>query len=302
MKKTQLVVAMVIALAMSAMAPAMATEHCLPTDAGTANFVNTVPTEPFDVTCDIGIYFDEDGTIDGVDINGTVDDARPVQYGIYIDGVDVDVTNSTVTVAETYPHQFVSVMYRDGAAGTFDSNQLSGAHRAALVLRGAGTDVGVADNTFEGIGPKDAGWAQNGVQVDQGATGTITSNHISGHWWDKDDFLSSGLIVFGGVNVTAGHNQILNNDAGIAVSGGDGNNFIHNTVEVDFGTATFHFGAVIYAGDANGIRQNAFTSVNGSVGVYNQGSKTKLIRNSFTGWGTDVVDAGTGTVQPKPFQ
>lgn len=303
-RKLTTILAVIAAMVLST-GVASATSHCI--DAGTtgltANYVNEVPDGSLDVSCDIGIYFDEDAAVDGVELHGTVGDARSVQYGIYVDGAAVDIADSSVTVEAGYPHQFVSVTYRNGASGTFDGNVLSGAHRAALVIRGAGTDVRVKSNTVTGSGPKATGWAENGIQVDQGATATITSNTISDHWWDKNDFVSSGLLAYEADGVTAHRNTFTDNDANITVLGGDGGNFHHNRIDVDAGGKNADaYGVIVFSGDGHGFRQNTLTAEGGSVGLYNAGTRTKLIRNSFSGWAYSVVDDGTGTVYPKPFQ
>ena len=283
--------------------------HCHSTVTGlTANYLNEVPTESFDVTCDIGIFFDEDGTIDGVEIYGTVAAAKSVQFGIYVHEASVDVKNSQIFTEESYPHQFIPITYRDGATGTISDNSVEGNHRSGMVFRGSGTDVTVKGNDVIGIGPKVSGWAQNGIQFDNDATGTVSNNLVEGHWYDVSGAASSGLVIVGSNDITAHRNTFLNNEASIYVTPGNGNNFIHNTIEILFeeSKVATPFGVILLYGDNNGVRQSSFTSAIGDeltgVGIYLVGNNNKLIRNNFSGWLYPYLDYGDETKIPKPFQ
>lgn len=289
--------------------PASASDgSCHATGTGlTAHYVNEVPSAPLEVTCDIGIYFDADGTIDDVDIEGTVAGARSVQYGVYIDGASVDVTASSVDVADDYPHQFLAIAYRDAATGVVADNVLTGAHRVGALLDGGGTSATVRGNEIEGTGPKDKGWAENGIQVSRGASGTLLGNAVTDHWWDPNNFVSSGIIVFGSDDVTINRNDVRNNDAGVILFG-DRNNAVHNTVEVTREEAetdidTLHYGVWV-SGRNNGVRQNTIAAVDGEVGifVFAGSNNTKLIRNAISGWDVPVFDGGDKTKRPKPFR
>ncbi len=296
----------VLLLALGMTGPAFGAEHCQDTGVGLdANYVNEVPDEPFTVTCDVGIFFDENGRVEDAVVRATAADARSSQYGVYVYDARVNVTNTTVDVDEDYPHEFVSVAYLDGSSGRVTGNELDGAHRVGVLLRGAGTNVTVSGNAITGTGKKTSNWAENGIQIDQGASGIVRENTVEDHYWGLNNFSSSGILVLtDGVNVQ--RNTIGGNDLGLWV-GGDNNNVIHNTIKAtdDPDVGVWNDGVFI-EGDNNGLRQNTLINEradNGDVGVWVFGNRNKLIRNDITGWGFhDVHDGGEGTVRPRPFQ
>lgn len=262
--------------------------------------------------CDVGAFFDEDGEV--VDSRFEQPDSDPaprVQHLVRVEGADVNVTGSEFQVDPGYAHQIVHVGYRDGATGSVAGNTLTGFKRAGILLDGHGTSAVVSGNAVTGVGPKMAGWAENGIQVSRGATATLKDNTVEDHWWDKNDFVSSGIIVFGSDGVTAQRNALAGNDAALVVVGDD-NNFLQNTVDVtdEDGDASgvFHAGAIVSAGEDNGLRQNDFTSGSpdgsASFGVFvtAAATNTKLIRNSIDGFETPLVDQGKESKLPTPFE
>jgi parallel beta-helix repeat protein len=261
--------------------------------------------------CDVGVYFDEDGVVDGAVITQTDDNPDPtVQHGLRVDGADVQVTGTEVEVVDDFVHQFVAVGFRDGATGRIADNTITGFHRTGILLDGAGTSAEVIGNEVIGVGPRSSGWAENGVQISRGATGTVKDNVVRDHWWDLNNFVSSGILVFETGDVTVQRNTLSGNDAAIALQG-DRNNVIHNTVDAtdEDGAASgiFHAGAIVFAGTDNGLRQNELTSGSppgsASFGIFVTGAatNTKLIRNTFDGFAVDLVDQGDETKLPDPF-
>jgi|GEM_PF-2591244 hypothetical protein len=269
----------------------------------TAHYINEMPTSSLDITCDVGVYFDEDGEIDGVQLNATVAGAKSRQYGVYVNGAAVKLTDSFVNSAADYPNRFFPVMYIDGAIGTIKNNELTGAHRAGIVLRGVGTDVNVDGNDIIGIGPKSTGWAQNGIQVDSEASGVIKNNLVEGHFWNLDNFVSTGIGVYSD-NINVQKNTVRNNDLGVLVSG-DRVNVNHNTVEITYSEVDVDgiYGVFVNPGKNSGVRQNSITSnTDTGFGLWVFGTNNaKLIRNDVSGWEYNLIDQGDNTKLPKPF-
>ena len=229
-------------------------------------------------------------------------------FGIRVDGGSVDVTENTVDGDDALAHQFLSIGYADGATGAVDSNTLNGGHRVGVLATGDSTDIDVLDNEITGLGPKSDGWAENGVQVGGGATARIRGNTVADHWWDLDNFQSSGIILYQpGDSVNIQRNSIVDNDAGVALWGGYRHNVIHNTIEVteeDPGdNGVLHAGVFVLETTNSGVRQNTITAVDGDMGIflYQSATNTKLIRNDISGWASPIVDQGEETKLPKPF-
>lgn len=282
----------------------LAAQHCEDTgvDGLTANFVNEIPSGSFDVTCDIGIYFNEDGNIRGAALNGTVTNAKSEQYGIYVDGADVDITNTSVAVEDDYPHEFLSVAYKNGATGTLSSSDLSGAHRVGLIVRGEGTDVTARGNKITGTGAKTSGWAENGVQVDQGAVITFTNNDVADHWWDgESNYASTGVMLFGSDNSSVINNTLTDNEFSAYVIGDD-NSFKSNKTSSDViseSSLGFIAWGVLVSGSDNDITGNRLTATDGGAGIYIFGGSegSKLTGNRITGFGVAIVDGGDDTLE-----
>lgn len=229
-------------------------------------------------------------------------------FGIRAEGGNVDVTSNVLDGDDALSQQFLSVAVADGATGTVQSNTLNGGHRVGILAEGSETDVSIRDNEVTGLGPKSDGWAENGIQVAAGATAHVRGNTVADHWWDMDNFQSSGIILYQpGDGVHIQRNTVRNNDAGVALWGGDEHNAIHNTVEVtdaDLGeNDAAHYGFLALATADSGIRQNTISAKDGDIGVlvYPSADNTKLIGNDVSGFADAIADNGADTKLPKPF-
>lgn len=297
-----MVVALAAMLAMG-VRPVAASDHCIETgyEGLTANVVNEdLDGDTIEVTCDVGAFFDESGSVDGATILGTVAEARPTQYGVLVVGADVDVRNTTVSVEAAYSHQFVSIAYREGATGTISGSTISGAHRAGIGIRGAETDVTVRGNSVIGTGPKTSGWAENGIQVDQGASADIVNNTVSQHWWDgESNWASTGIMVLvDGARVT--NNVLEDNEFGIYVTGDDAKlsaNRISSTV-VSQSSFEFRAWGILLAGAQGHLAGNQMTAVDGAAGIYifPGAEKNRITGNRISGFEEAIVDGGIDTM------
>jgi hypothetical protein len=266
-----------------------------------------------EISVDGGTFYEDGGDSYVIYNNGysgkisgntlTVSAVNNTTFGIHAAGGDVKVTDNTISADDDVGNQFLAVGFTGGATGNVKENEITGAHRVAVLDRGAGTDVAISKNTIIGPGPRSTGWADNGIQIDSGATGQVKDNTIDDHWYTPNTFNSAGLLAFSD-DVVVQRNHFGDNDLGIAFFG-DRNNVIHNTVEVTTETTdTSHYGVYEVGGTDNGIRQNTVTTeatANGLVGIIVLGDNAKLIRNDLDGWEDLLLDAGDGTKLPKPF-
>lgn len=278
--------------------------NCVPTGVGTltANYVNEVPDGPFDVTCDAGIFFDEDATINGAALNGVTANSQPAQYGIVIRGADVDISNSTVVVEADYPGEFISVAYLNGT-GTISRSDISGAHRVGLLVRGEASDVTARGNTITGTGAKTSGWAENGVQVDNGAVITFRNNEVADHWWDGESNWASNAIALRANNSSITNNTFTDNESNISITGND-NSFKANRTSSDVvSESSFEFVAwgVFVQGSNNDITGNQLTATDGGAGIYifpdTESEENKLTGNRISGFEWPIFDGGDDTME-----
>jgi parallel beta-helix repeat protein len=249
-------------------------------------------------SCDIAIYFDENApknaTVRGVTIIQTTAGGG-TSTGIWNEGADVTVTRLTFTT--DYSGQHVPIRFDEGASGMITHNELSGTHRTAILLRGDGTNVQVKGNVITGSGAKTSGWAENGIQVDQGATGDITGNKITGHWWDgESNFASTGLMLFGS-NAKATNNTFHNNEFSIYLSG-ENNKVTGNDTSSDIvsqSSLNFKAYGALVGNTENHLAGNNFRAKEGTgaVGIYIFANDSKVTGNRISGFTNPVYDLGS---------
>jgi parallel beta-helix repeat protein len=260
--------------------------------------------------CDVGAFFDRRGVVQGATFVQPDPNPGPqVQYFVLVMGAHVDVIDSDFQAVEDFAHQMLHIGYRDRAAGRITGNELTGFKRAGILLDGEGTSAQVTGNTLVGVGPKSTGWAENGIQVSRGATGQIRDNVVTNHWWDLNNFCSSGIIAFESDNVTVAGNRVEGNDCGV-ILWGDRNNALHNQIVVEHEDATRSgnvdgtagFDGLALVGDSNGARQNTISGHEDALsGILVIGTNSQLIRNFISGFSTAIDDFGDGTKLPPPF-
>lgn len=229
-------------------------------------------------------------------------------FGIRVESGNVDVSGNDVEGNDALAQQFLSIAFADGAAGKIERNTLNGGHRVGVLAEGSGTDASIRDNEVTGLGPKSDGWAENGIQISAGANAHVRGNTVTDHWWDLDNFQSAGIILYQpGDDLQIQRNTVRNNDAGIALWGGNEHNAIHNTVEVtdpDPGeNGVAHYGVMVLDTENSGVRQNTVTAEAGTIGIliYPSAENTKLMGNDVTGFDELITDQGADTKLPKPF-
>jgi len=219
-----------------------ATAYCQPTGFDrdginmTAAIINPSGTVSGNVNatnCNVGVYYSPGH-------NGLVKDANVFgsnYFGIVVQRAKVDVKDSSVHNIGEVPfngaQQGIGIYYATVAgvtntdctsgstAGTVEDNSVSAYQKAGIVGACTGTNINVQDNTVKGNGPVNY-IAQNGIEIDYGATGTVASNQVSGNSYTGNNYASSGgILVFGGCygyptsTADIHDNDLTNNDVGI---------------------------------------------------------------------------------------
>lgn len=279
------------------------------TDLTAKSFNEDVIGETLDIgDCDVGAYFDEDGVVDSARILQPDADTGPSeQYGVLVEGAAVYIEDSEFDVTDDYRDQFIQIGYRDGARGFVGGNHLTGFKRVGILLDGQDTRGEIRDNTLEGVGPKTAGWAENGIQISKDARGVVRNNVVEDHWYNTGDWCSSGILVFESDNVNIQRNSVMNNDCGIGLQG-DRNKALHNDVQIDLVEDAVPEAAGIGIsvwGQNNGVIHNDIAGdVDVPVGIWVQDNShnTKLIGNDIEGFFEAIFDMGESTKLPRPFE
>jgi Right handed beta helix region len=198
---------------------AQADPTCVTTPMGLTAAVNGGPvTGDVNATgCDIGVY--NPTSTAGADIHGAK------YYGVVVDGGTTSVTGATVHDIGDNPldgNQYgVGIYATGGAHGTITHNTVSEYQKGGIVVKEQGTDVAVTDNTVTGL-DKVNFIAQNGIQVSNGATATVTGNKVSDNFYSGKGWTSTGILFYGAgttpkVGAIRAANILVNNQQDVRV-------------------------------------------------------------------------------------
>lgn len=313
-----------IALCLAVMAGG-AMAACTPTGfAGlTAALVNPagIVSGDIDATgCNIGVYFDRNGSVSNANIHGAN------YYGVI---VNADTHNASVDVKGSSIHDIgesplngaqhgVAIYYRAYfsfiARGTISGNTIMNYQKGGIVTNGPGISVQIRNNVVIGQGP--VGFiAQNGIQVGYGADTQVMGNTVTGNSYTGTSTVSGGIIVVGGPGYgtcpilpcayTTGTqivgNTVVNNDVGIFLTNIDESN--------NAPVSATNVKAVNNVISSDGLHNN-YGGFGYQAGVADVGNNDKIITNTISGPGYDpnvnptaytvAIDASTDfTNRPK---
>jgi parallel beta-helix repeat protein len=235
MKKSVIIVAMLLAV-FGWQSPARAAATCTPTGFVrdgidmTAALIDPAATVAGDVDatgCNIGVYYDSNGAVDGANIHGAN------YFGVVVNGelnnVSVDVTNSNIHDIGESPlngtQHGVGIYYRalgtGTAAGLISDNTLSHYQKGGIVTNGSVVAT-ITGNTVTGEGPVTY-IAQNGIQVGFGATAGVKRNTVTGHAYIQPIpcvnlstcVTSAGILLYQSGHAVVVDNQLRRNQDGI---------------------------------------------------------------------------------------
>jgi Right handed beta helix region len=173
--------------------------------------------------CQIGVYFNEVGSVTNADIAGAT------HYGVFVDkGAKVDVTGSEIHQIGDIPsftgnQNGRAVFYANGATGTVSGNDIYAYQKNGVVATGKDTAVQVLNNTVTGRGHLST-IAQNGVVILDKATALIKGNSISGNWYTPKDYVAYGLLLIDSTGVKQQSNSFLDNETNLGNFGRGGGN------------------------------------------------------------------------------
>jgi Right handed beta helix region len=198
----------------------------------TAN--NTTITGPVNGHgCDIAVYINPGLT--GITINSAQVFGSTFD-GIVNDGSVVNVSNSQIHDIGDNPLD--GVQYGDGiyytathtSKGKISNDLIWNYQKNGIVVRGVGSNVTITHNTVLGQGPVSF-IAQNGIEMGEGAKGSITNNIVYGNsYTGSGNAASGGVLIYGGscfgaaltIGVKVTGNDLIGNDVGVFLSNVDG--------------------------------------------------------------------------------
>ena len=178
--------------------------------------------------CNIGVYY-------GSGMTGTVSKAEIFganYFGVVNNGGQVDIAKSAIHDIGEVPfngsQHGVAIYFTDnsGATGSITKNTITSYQKGAITVLGTSDSAAIDNNTVTGLGPVNF-IAQNGIEVGDGASASVTKNNVSGNSYTGAGGASSGGILvfggacFGGDQLTVGtdieNNTLTGNDVGVFV-------------------------------------------------------------------------------------
>jgi Right handed beta helix region len=245
--------------------------------------------------CNIGVYI-------GPGLTGTVTSAQVFganYYGVVNNGSTVTVTKSQIHDIGENPlngvqHGYGIYFTEDvGAKGTISSNLIWNYQKNGIVVRGIHSKVTITKNTVIGQGVVTY-IAQNGIEVGEGAKGSVTNNIVTGNAYSgTGDAAGAGVLVYGGscygvaltIGITIKGNTLIGNDIGVSLSNLDGTSCIPTLTPTNI-TANTN----IITNDAVNNTTGAAPNPGGyQAGISDQGDLDKMNNNSICGLGYTAV-------------
>jgi parallel beta-helix repeat protein len=155
-----------------------------------------------------------------------------IEAGVRIDsGGSATVRDNLIT--QIYGSTFgaglgVGVLIK-GGNGTISDNTITQYEKAGIVADGASSSARIAGNLVVGVGPNDL-IGQNGIQISNGASGSIVHNDIFQNIYSPQTFVAAGILLFNAAPTTVVANTATQNDVGILVSGTKGATLFNNNL------------------------------------------------------------------------
>ncbi len=145
----------------------------------------------------IGIgFYNASGTVEEVTVKGVRESPfSGSQHGTGIYAYNQDGTARTLTVRNTTVTDF---------------------QKNGITVVGSGLTATIEGNTITGAGSTSI-IAQNGIQVSYGAAATVRNNKVSGMAYSGQDWVASGILVYGAGTTTVENNTLTASQANIYV-------------------------------------------------------------------------------------
>lgn len=269
-----------------------------------------------------------DVTLTGFEIDGDGHESAGYRaVAIFLRNVTGTVSKqSVVNMGIGGGETFGIIAYGDSDLRVHD-NEIYGYERGGIGANGDGGEhpspaVDIRDNLVIGSTGIGEAWGSNGIQVGYGAAGRIVDNEVRDNRYAEEAATASGIIVFETDEVQVRGNKVVNNDAGIAIGswGWFRSTAVNNKImrnEIHEANAGVSLESVSYPGfsgqdvvvDNNKVVNNAITDPDAddpdtgiAISVLDahpdytaSANNNKVIRNTVSGFATQVDDSGTDT-------
>lgn len=262
-------------------------------------------------------------TLDGV---GEQPDARRKPAVLYRNASGAVSDNIVENMGVGGKETFGILAYGDSEVDIED-NDISDYERGGIGVVGDGGQhpaptAEIRGNTVTGSTGIGEAWGPNGIQIGYGAGGKIIDNEVTDNRYAEGSFTASGIIVFESDDIQVKRNTVTNSDVGIAVgswgwfrSTADNATVVQN--DVNEANAGILLRAVTFEGfsgsDASVSNSKvvnntvsdpdtedqdagiAIQTLDVDLDYDSAADNNKVIRNTVTGFGDQVIEGGSDT-------
>lgn len=250
-------------------------------------------------------------TVDGA--NNQINGCAPDLVGIYYQnsgGIvnDMAVRNQALSASLNGCQSGLGILSENGTAAaltlTIENSNVQTYQKNGITVDGAGTTTTISNNYVVGQGPT-TGAAENGIQVSDGATGTIKLNDVVDDVYSPSTVGASGILIYDSGSLTIHANTVSNTQFGIVIFSDGALNADDNTITNNHVTAT-HLddgidlcsngntatGNFVYASDGAGIHIDSTCTENSAA----TGNNTHVTGNTINEACAGVLlGSGTGS-------
>lgn len=201
--------------------------------------------------------------------------------------------------------------YSSGQANVLIENStVHSFQKNGITVDGPGAQGRLLDNYISGLGPT-TGAAENGIQISDGAQGTITGNVVTNEIWAPDVFgdtgdAASGILIYSSENVQIENNTVASTQYGIVTVTDSTYGTIHNSSGLGDKTViksnaildTLLYDAIDLCSNSNTVQNNILSNA-GESGVHldssctSSGNKNVVNSNTITESCAGVLNGGT---------
>ena len=265
------------------------------------------PESPYPVAAIVYVNGVSNVTISGLIIDGSQANLSALGcgqefYGIYYSNSAGLITHNAVRFIELPPSLFGCqtglAIFADNGSGasnnvTIQTNSVHDYQKNGITVDGAGLNTTVTGNTVAGIGPT-ALTAQNGIQISDGATGTVSSNNVSSLLYtlcpDIADctYATTGILIYDSVGVIITGNTVEQTQGAIYAYSDATPPTLNNVITSNKVSNSQVFDGIAVYGDGSTISSN--TIVNSSE------SGVNFLGNSNKASGNTVIEAPVGVL------
>ena len=146
---------------------------------------------------------------------------------------------------------------------TIENSSVHGYQKNGITADGAGTTVNISANYVVGQGPT-TGAAENGIQVSDGAGGTLFNNKIVDDVYSPGTAGAAGILVYDSSSLTIQSNTVSNTQYGIVVYSDGTLNADNNMILANSVSATHIDDGIDLCSNGNTAKNNTVISSDGA--------------------------------------